>query len=52
MREAVIISTARTPIGRAYKGAFNNSRAPTMGGHVIAEVVRRAGLRRAMKWRT
>ena len=44
MREAVIVATARTPIGRAYKGAFNNTKAPTMGGHVIAEVVRRAGL--------
>ncbi|MCF6196601.1 MAG: acetyl-CoA C-acyltransferase, partial [Emcibacter sp.] len=44
MREAVIVSTARTPIGRAYKGAFNATMAPTMGGHVIAEVVRRAGL--------
>ncbi len=44
MREAVIISTARTPIGRAYKGAFNATMAPTMGGHVIAEVIRRAGL--------
>ncbi|MCF6216288.1 MAG: acetyl-CoA C-acyltransferase [Emcibacter sp.] len=44
MREAVIVSTARTPIGRAFKGAFNNTMAPTMGGHVISEVVRRAGL--------
>lgn len=44
MREAVIVSTARTPIGRAYKGAFNATMAPTMGGHVIAEAVRRAGL--------
>jgi len=44
MREAVIVSTARTPIGRAYKGAFNTTMAPTMGGHVIAEAVRRAGL--------
>tara|TARA_R110002073_G_scaffold28621_7_gene90732 strand:- start:1745 stop:2962 length:1218 start_codon:yes stop_codon:yes gene_type:complete len=44
MREAVIVATARTPIGRAYKGAFNATMAPTMGGHVIAEVVRRAGV--------
>jgi len=44
MREAVIVSTARTPIGRAFKGVFNATMAPTMGGHVIAEVVRRAGL--------
>jgi acetyl-CoA C-acetyltransferase len=33
-REAVIVSTARTPIGKAYRGAFNDTDAPTMGGHV------------------
>lgn len=44
MREAVIVSTARTPIGRAFKGAFNNTKNPTMAGHVVAEVVRRAGI--------
>lgn len=43
-REAVIVSTARTPIGRAYRGAFNDTDAPTLGGHVIAEAVRRAGI--------
>lgn len=43
-KEAVIVSTARTPIGRAYRGAFNDTDAPTLGGHVIAEAVRRAGL--------
>ncbi|MBM4363508.1 MAG: acetyl-CoA C-acyltransferase [Deltaproteobacteria bacterium] len=42
MREAVIVSTARTPIGRAYKGAFNDTQSQTLGGHVIAEAVRRA----------
>lgn len=42
MREAVIVSTARTPIGRAYKGAFNNTKSPTLLGSVIAEAVRRA----------
>jgi acetyl-CoA C-acetyltransferase len=42
MREAVIVSTARTPIGKAYRGAFNNTQAQTLGGHVIAEAVRRA----------
>ena len=42
MREAVIVSTARTPIGRAYRGAFNNTQAQTLGGHVIAEAVARA----------
>ena len=41
MREAVIVSTARTPIGRAYRGAFNNTQAQTLGGHVIAEAVAR-----------
>ncbi len=44
MREAVIVSTARTPIGRAYRGAFNNTEAPSLGGHPIAEAVRRAGI--------
>ena len=43
-REAVIVSTARTPIGKAYRGAFNDTDAPTMGGHVIAEAVKRAGI--------
>jgi acetyl-CoA acetyltransferase family protein len=44
MREAVIVSTARTPIGRAYKGAFNDTHGATMGGHVIAHAVSRAGV--------
>jgi len=44
MREAVIVSTARTPIGKAYRGAFNNTSAPTLGGHVIREAVKRAGI--------
>ena len=44
MREAVIVSTARTPIGKAYRGAFNDTKAPTMGGHVIREAVKRAGI--------
>jgi acetyl-CoA C-acetyltransferase len=42
MREAVIVSTARTPIGKAYRGAFNNTESPTLGGHVIREAVSRA----------
>jgi acetyl-CoA C-acetyltransferase len=42
MREAVIVSTARTPIGKAYRGAFNNLEAPTMGAQAIREAVRRA----------
>lgn len=44
MREAVIVSTARTPIGKAYRGAFNNTEAPTLGAHAIREAVRRAGV--------
>ena len=44
MKEAVIISTARTPIGKAYRGAFNDTESPTMGGHAIREAVRRAGI--------
>jgi len=44
MREAVIVSTARTPIGRAYRGAFNNIKSPTMLGHAISHAVRRAGV--------
>jgi acetyl-CoA acetyltransferase family protein len=44
MREAVIVSTARTPIGKAYRGAFNDTQAQQLGAHVIREAVRRAGL--------
>jgi acetyl-CoA C-acetyltransferase len=44
MREAVIVSTARTPIGKAYRGAFNNTQGQALGGHVIAEAVKRAGV--------
>ncbi|MDC0934318.1 acetyl-CoA C-acyltransferase [Gammaproteobacteria bacterium] len=39
-----MVSTARTPIGKAYRGAFNDTDAPTMGGHVIAAAVQRAGI--------
>ena len=44
MKEALIVSTARTPIGKAYRGAFNNTESPTMGGHAIREAVKRAGI--------
>ena len=44
MKEAVIVSTARTPIGRAYRGAFNNTKPPTMAGHAIREAIKRAGV--------
>lgn len=44
MRAAVIVSTARTPIGKAYRGAFNNTEAPTLGAHAVKHAVERAGL--------
>ncbi|MEX6632353.1 acetyl-CoA C-acyltransferase [Hyphococcus lacteus] len=42
MREAVIVSTARTPIGKAYRGAFNDTPAPTLAAHAISNAVERA----------
>lgn len=42
MRDALIVSTARTPIGRAYRGAFNNTPAPTLAAHAIRAAVLRA----------
>src|SRR2546430_17664335 len=42
--EAAIVSTARTGVGKAYRGALNNTEGPTMAGHVMAEAVRRAGI--------
>lgn len=44
MKEAVIVSTARTGIGRAYRGSLNNTKSPTLMGHVIAQAVQRAGV--------
>src|SRR5579885_3686884 len=44
MAEAVIVSTARTPIGRAFRGAFNNTYGATLTGHVIEHAVKRARL--------
>lgn len=44
MKDAVIVSTARTPIGRAFKGAFNNTKSPTLTGHAIRAAVERAGI--------
>ncbi|AHW65596.1 3-ketoacyl-CoA thiolase/acetyl-CoA acetyltransferase [Corynebacterium glyciniphilum AJ 3170] len=44
MREAVVVSTARTPIGRAYKGAFSDTQGQELAGHAIAAAVERAGL--------
>jgi acetyl-CoA C-acetyltransferase len=44
MRDAVIVSTARTPIGRAYRGAFNNLPSATLASHAIRAAVDRAGI--------
>ena len=44
MRQAVIVSTARTPIGKAYRGAFNDTDPSVLSGHVVREAVRRAGV--------
>ena len=44
MREAVIVSTARTPIAKAFRGAYNNTHGATLGGHVIQHAVARAGI--------
>src|SRR5580658_3061322 len=44
MTEAVIVSTARTPLGKSFRGAFNNTRSITLAGHVIQHAVQRAGL--------
>ena len=42
MKQAVIVSTARTPIGKAYRGAFNNTEGPTMAAHAISHALGRA----------
>lgn len=44
MKEAVIVSTARTPIGKAFRGAFNDTEAPALGGHVVRHAIERAGV--------
>jgi len=44
MRDAVIVSTARTPIGRAYKGAFNATLGPTLGAFSLKPAIERAGI--------
>ena len=44
MREAVIVSTARTGVGKAYRGAFNDTEAPVLSGHVVRAAVERSGL--------
>jgi acetyl-CoA C-acetyltransferase len=44
VREAAIVSTARTGIGRAYRGAFNDTEAPVLSGHAVRAAVERAGI--------
>ncbi len=44
MREAVIVSAARTPIGKAYRGAYNKTAAPTLASYSIKEAIDRAGI--------
>ncbi|MEO0437967.1 MAG: acetyl-CoA C-acyltransferase [Pseudomonadota bacterium] len=44
MKEAVILSTARTPIGKAYRGGFNNLTGPTLGAAAVAEALSRANV--------
>ena len=44
MRSALIVSTARTPIGRAYKGVFNTTPAPSLAAHAIRAAVSRSGV--------
>ncbi len=44
MTDAVIVSTARTPIGRAFRGAFNDTHGATLGGHAVSHAVQRAKL--------
>lgn len=44
MKEAVIVSTARTAIGRAFRGSLNNIKSPTLAGHAISHAVARAGI--------
>ena len=43
-QDAVIVSTARTPIGKAYRGAFNDTEAPVLGGHAIRAALDKAGV--------
>jgi acetyl-CoA C-acetyltransferase len=44
MPDAVIVSTARTPIGKAFRGAFNTTHGAVLGGHVVKRAVERAGI--------
>lgn len=44
MRKAAIVSVARTPIGKAFRGAFNNTGAVELAGHAVAHAVERSGI--------
>ena len=44
MREAAIVSTARTGVGKAYRGAFNDTEAPVLAAHVVNAAIKRAGI--------
>ena len=44
MSDAVIVSTARTPIGKAFRGAFNKTHGAVLAGHAIAHAIERAGV--------
>ena len=44
MTEAVIVSTARTPLAKSWKGAFNMTHGATLGGHVVRQAIARAGI--------
>ena len=44
MKEAVIVSTARTGLGKSFRGAFNDTEAPVLGGHVIRAAVAKSGI--------
>lgn len=44
MKQAVIVATARTPVAKAYRGAFNHTEAPALGGHVVRAAVKRSGI--------
>lgn len=47
MRRAAVVSTARTPIGRAYRGAFNDTQAQALAAHAIGHAIERAGIEAA-----
>ena len=52
MREAVVVATARTGIGRAYRGSLNHTKSPALLGHVMDHALQRAGVaaRTSMTW--